>query len=651
MPQHLTSVKSFLPDFFTGIWPAIAGIRPNAPGIHTLSLLTVLGCIALFCNTAAYGAQPQTEARVHVEYFQQEQQPLALVRLELPAGSYAYAHDPKAAVKPAVLALRDDQGRPVPVLYPAGKEIHSPGVNGPVRVYGSGDVLFVPLDVPAGSVVNGDLSFALCTAEHCVFHSIDMRLGIPEGNLPPLSASPWAAAYAAARPGRIAADAAPLPAVSESLPIINLPGSFADGVPTARKNPLQAPDAWQFQPRAFHASLEVDGLSTALIFGLLAGLILNVMPCVLPVLTLKASALLQVCDADQTARAHRLRTHMLLFAAGILSWFWLLALFFGGSGLIWGQLFQHPPVTYGLSALVFTLGLSMLGIFNIPLIDLKAGGTGSPSVQAYFGGFLATLLATPCSGPLLGGVLAWGFSQNAITLGIVFTAVGMGMALPYLLFALLPGLVRFLPRPGPWLAVLERLVGFFLMGLTVYLIFLLPDERRMPALASLPIIALAAWIWGAYCGLGASARRRRILGCLALGLIAAAAFIGLRATEGNAAWDAFTLREFRASLGKTPQVLIFTADWCPNCKVLEHAVLNARQVHIWQKRYGARFMRVDLTRENTPALALLRALGSSSIPFAALFPAGKDSHAPLVLRDMYTTGQFEEALGRSFGKP
>jgi thiol:disulfide interchange protein DsbD len=191
-------------------------------------------------------------------------------------------------------------------------------------------------------------------------------------------------------------------------------------------------------------------------------------------------------------------------------------------------------------------------------------------------------------------------------------------------------------------------VGFFLMGLTVYLICLLPEERRMPALASLPLVALAAWIWGAYCGPNASARRRRMLGGLALSLLAAALCLGLQSTTDNLEWDDFTPQAFRASLGKTPQVLVFTADWCPNCKALEHAVLGARQVRAWRERYGARFIRVDLTRENAPALALLRALGSSSIPFTALFPSGEDAHNPLILRDMYSSGQFEEALQRSF---
>ena len=608
----------------------------------------VICCVAFFGGSAAYGAQLRAEARAHVEYFRHEQKTLALVRLELPAGSYAYAHEPGAPVKPALLRLRDEQQRPVRVLYPAGAAVHSPGVNGPAHVYVDGDVLFVPLDAPAGSVVTGELSFALCTAEQCVFHALDLRLRIPEGTLPELSASRWIAAYAAARPGRIAPDAEAASLAPGALPILSLSGLNAQGRPAMQQSAPQQPEVWRFQPRAFHASLEVGGLASALLFGLLAGLLLNIMPCVLPVLTLKCSALLQVSGADQATRARRLREHMLLFAAGILAWFWISALLLGGSGLIWGQLFQEAALIYGLLALVFTLGLSMLGLCNVPFIDLKAGNTDSPRLQAFFSGFLATLLATPCSGPLLGGALAWAFSRNALALGITFTAMGLGMALPYLFFALRPEAARFLPRPGPWLEVTERLVGFFLMGLTVYLIFLLPEARRMPALASLPLIASAAWIWGAYCGPGASSRRRRILSGLALGLLTAGLFVGLQTESGNAEWEDFSPQAFRATLGKEPLVLVFTADWCPNCKALEHAVLGARQVRAWQKRYNARFMRADLTRENESALALLRALGSSSLPFVALFPVGEASHVPLVLRDMYTSEQFAEALERSF---
>jgi len=619
---------------------------PDAPGIRAGFFLVVVGTLALCGGLTAYGTPPQAEARIHVEYFRQDHTTPALIRLELPAGSHVYAHEPGAAVKPAVLVLRDERGRPAPVLYPAGKEIRSPGVNGPVRAYFSGDTLFVPLDAPAGSVFTGELSLALCTAEHCLFQTSAVRLRVPEGPLPELD-GPRAQAYAAARPGRIVPDAvSPLP-VPESLPILRLSGQAA-GNAASPPAPPYFPEVWNFQPQVFQASLEVGGLVSALVFGLLAGLILNVMPCVLPVLALKAGALLQVSGADRTTRARRLREHMLLFAAGILTWFWLPALLLGGSGLIWGQFFQHAAVTYGLLALVFALGLSMLGVFNLPHIDLKAGGADSPRLQAFFAGFLATLLATPCSGPLLGGVLAWAFSQNAFVLGLVLTAVGTGMALPYLLFALRPELARFLPRPGPWLETLERLVGFFLMGLAVYLIFLLPAERRMPALASLPLIASAAWVWGAYCGPGASARRRRILGGLTLGLFAAAVFLGLQTAAENTPWENFTPQEFRAALGKKNQVLVFTADWCPNCKVLEHAALDAGQVRAWQKRYDARFIRVDLTRENPPALALLRALGSRSIPFAAFFPAGDTARTPVVLRDMYSSDQFAKALEHAF---
>jgi thiol:disulfide interchange protein DsbD len=241
-------------------------------------------------------------------------------------------------------------------------------------------------------------------------------------------------------------------------------------------------------------------------------------------------------------------------------------------------------------------------------------------------------------------VLAWAFTQNAVTLGAVLSAVGVGMALPYLVLALRPGAARFLPRSGPWLEVAERLAGFFLMGLVVYLVGLLPEERRMAALASLPLIALAAWIWGRFRGSGASGSRA-LSGGVALLLLALALGIGTHTRRESVLWETFSPPAFHALLGNKPIFLVFTADWCPNCKALEHTALADARVRALQERHGLIFMRVDLTRENERNLALLRALGGASIPFAALFPAGDDRTRPLVLRDMYSAEQLEEAVG------
>jgi thiol:disulfide interchange protein DsbD len=191
---------------------------------------------------------------------------------------------------------------------------------------------------------------------------------------------------------------------------------------------------------------------------------------------------------------------------------------------------------------------------------------------------------------------------------------------------------------------MERILGFCFMGLAVYLLSLLPEERRIAALAALALLAPAVWIWGRS---GASVRPALFKAATAV-LCALALWIGLREPAPPAHWAAFNSQNFEAALGKKPLLLMFTADWCPNCKLLEHAVYTDERLREMRSRYGLELIRVDLTRENAPGTALLRALGSVSIPFAALFPTGPEASAPLVLRDMYSGTQLDEALARTF---
>ena len=440
-----------------------------------------------------------------------------------------------------------------------------------------------------------------------------------------------------------------------SVPLPGMPDAQAAANATegAVSGSLPGAILWNFAPRYQVPELEVSGLGKALLLGLLAGLLLNLMPCVLPVISLKLSGFVAVAGlGDTDARRAHFREHNLLFAAGIMAWFLLLAFILGGAGLAWGQLFQRPGVVMGLLLVVFGLGLSMFGVFTLPVLDLKAVGAGGSSrAQPFFTGLVATLLATPCSGPLLGGVLGWAFQQPPEIMAFVFTSVGLGMALPYLVLAARPGLVRHFPKPGSWTGTLEHLVGFFLMGTSVYLLTILPDAWLMPALVSLLAAAFAAWVWGRWGGLDASPRRRSTVRLAAPALVAVVVWLSFAPSAPPARWEPFEPATFRALLGREPLIVDFTADWCPNCKLLEQTTLSSGAVSEWARRHGARLIRVDLTEESPEAQALLRALGSSSIPVVALFPKGLLSASPVVLRDLFTTGQMEQALLDAFGKP
>jgi thiol:disulfide interchange protein DsbD len=362
-------------------------------------------------------------------------------------------------------------------------------------------------------------------------------------------------------------------------------------------------------------------------------------------------------------RLRRFREHNLLFAAGVLSWFALLAGAVSLFGLTWGGLFQYAGPVAVLAGLTGLLGVSMLNLCTLPVIDLKFGpprsergaSPSSPRLQSYAAGMTATLLATPCSGPLLGGVLAWSASRPPLTVLLVFLGVGCGMALPYLLFAARPSAVALLPRPGPWLVWLERSVGLFLLATTLWLLVLLPRATAFALAAALLILAAALFVRRTWrhdwrTGRSALAALALILFCgwAALWPLAGWLLDGLAGpdepSELEAVWEPFAAATFAQTLGQKPVLLEFTADWCPNCKALELTTLSPERLNDWKRRYGLRLFRVDMTRSDPGRDALLRALGSISIPLTAVFPAGTNARRPFVLRDLYTPGGLEKVL-------
>ena len=296
--------------------------------------------------------------------------------------------------------------------------------------------------------------------------------------------------------------------------------------------------------------------------------------------------------------------------------------------------------------IVFSMGLSMFDVFHLPVLDLQSHHSSSPRMQAFSTGMFTTLLATPCSGPLLGGVLAWGITKPLPVLMTIFAATGVGMAAPYVVLACYPRLIRFLPRPGAWFSVLERVLGFLLMG-----------TAHLSVLAAAPVIARqnahhpargraprpGSGADGAvYAG---SVTRRMFPGGLRLRRHSAFRLLGLPArTEGNRALVEFSEEDFRASLGKKAMIVEFTADWCPTCKVLERTTLAAPNLLPILDQYSLTAVKVDMTFKNNAHQELLKALNSASIPCWPCSRKGKAPPGPLVLRDIYTTTDLHLAL-------
>ena len=653
--------------------------KPNPLLLRLTPLCITLFILVFSCQAGANTLAARLETALDGDTV------VGALHLTLPKDVHAYAHNPGDAGRPTTLRFSVDGGAPQAVWYPEGavqRDFYDPSAT--IFVYEDEVTLYVLLArADEGKPYTADISMLLCSTRNCMPVNQQVTGAVPRATQS-LEAMPWAAQWRSLKkmpPKFFEGDA------TQALPAFDGPSAVAvpldsqagagqagrsegiarwlesqgetlgqkDGEPAmgmeqAQKALPPMDDFISLTPRYMNESVEISGLGKALLFGILAGLLLNAMPCVLPVLTFKVSGLLMVGGCDKEGLKH-FRRHNICFAAGVMTLFSALALVLGLADLMWGQLYQNQAVLLVMLLLVFLMGLSMLGVFTLPVIDLKAGSnTKNPCLQAYFTGLVSTFLATPCSGPLLGGVLGWAFTQPLMVVVVVFWAVGLGMALPYVLFSIWPVLARILPKPGAWMHVFERVVGFFLMGTALYLLSILPVEKHMQVLSVLLVVALCAWLWGQYCSISAPPLRRRVVGLACLGLLLASFVWVLRPVAPLPQWRDFNPQTFEATLGKKPLLLEFTADWCPNCKFMEATVLTDERLRRLQALYGMELVRVDLTNANAYAVRLLEALGSKSIPLTALFPAGDMSTSPLVLRDVYGSESLEQAMRDAFGQ-
>ena len=369
--------------------------------------------------------------------------------------------------------------------------------------------------------------------------------------------------------------------------------------------------------------------------------LLNIMPCVLPVLAPKLYGLIEQQDISAKER----QSAGLAYTAGILFCFWLLAaaVFATRSALGievgWGFQFQYPPYIAGLATLVFAFGLSLFGVFEIPAfgVDQASNASSKEGPAGYFfTGMFATLVATPCTAPFMGTALAFAFGAPGYMLVLVFTLIGLGLASPFLLIAFVPTLYRFLPRPGAWMEGFKQFLGFTLVATTIWLVGVLSSQigpdRSNSFLAFLMFVALGCWVFGRWGGLGASGMQQ--LKAFAAGLVIAIGggwwFLDLEMAEASQCddggvvevldfehevpWQAFSEERVAALAGK-PIFIDFTADWCLTCKANEKAVINTSPVRTAMKEYGVVPLMADWTRRDPVITEWLQRHGKAGVPF------------------------------------
>lgn len=624
---------------------AVAALQPPAA--------PEVGIVASIHTTGEYAGADGAGALTTATFSAEDRQLVAALRLTPPDGLKLYSHDPGPTGKPTVLTVTTPAG-PATLRYPPGTPVPDPfQPDVLVGTYPPGTHIFAVLPADyAGGPLSIVLDGLLCSATSCIpvnQPATHTPVGPPWPPLPQALVSELATTLQTT-PTLRAPSSPPAPLAKTAAP------PHSDGPPLGLP-PLS--------PQYFAPGLEVQGLGRAMVLAVLAGLILNVMPCVLPVVMLKlrgfaAAGTMAGASADQSTRNSALRQYAVWFALGILTWFAALALLFAQVTIGWGEIFQEPWLVVALCALLFALGLSLLHVFTLPIIDVAGPATGpaadgdahsgaqSKRMSSFTSGLLATLLATPCSGPFLGGVLAWALPQPPMVTAAVLLSVGFGMALPYVVLALAPGLLRHFVLPPRIGMAVELIAAFFLFGTVIYLLGVLPHAYVQPALIALLITAVGAWMWGNLTGPQHDWPRRYATRAVAGLLVVTTVWWAGSPRLLTAHWRDYQPEHFASQLGDTRFLVDFTAEWCVSCKALDHTVLTPENLTRWQGEYDLTFVRVDLTEHNTASEAFLRALGSHSIPTVALFATGGEARTPLVLRDLFTTGQLEDAMRATF---
>jgi thiol:disulfide interchange protein/DsbC/DsbD-like thiol-disulfide interchange protein len=432
------------------------------------------------------------------------------------------------------------------------------------------------------------------------------------------------------------------------------------------------------------------GIGLALVFAFLGGLILNLMPCVFPILGIKVLGFVGHAEEGRGGAARQGGA----FAAGVLASFWvlgglLLVLRAAGESVGWGFQLQSPPFVGAMALLFFLLALALLGAFEIGVSLTRLGmfgngkipstyrtepeagkvpapkpGSRNRAAQSFGTGILATVVATPCTAPFMGAALGWALIRPPVETMLVFTALGAGMAAPYVALSLSPGLLERLPPPGRWMETLKQILAFPLLATVVWLAWVFGLQTGVGGvaglLAALLLAGLAAWVAGRWAGLAARPGRRHVARAVAVAIGIGALFVlvrasgatpggpGLAAVSGAGAegpggwrpWSPAAVAEARAS--GEPLLLDFTAAWCLSCQVNERVVLNTAAIREAFRAHGVTLLKADWTRRDPAITAALAELGRSSVPVYALYPRGGGD--PVLLPSVLTREIVLDAL-------
>lgn len=402
-------------------------------------------------------------------------------------------------------------------------------------------------------------------------------------------------------------------------------------------------------------------LGYALLFAFLGGIVLNLMPCVFPILSMKALSLVQASGSDRRSA----REGGYLYTAGILVAFAavgaaLLALRSAGQQVGWGFQMQSATVNLTLALLMLAIALNLLGVFEF---GAKWAGVGEGLTgggerkRAFSTGLLAVVVATPCTAPFMAGALGYALVQPAAVALGVFLLLGLGLAFPYLLLSCLPALGKLLPRPGPWMRTFRSVLAFPMFATAVWLFWIIGNQLGADAMAVglLAALAFGFGLWAYGCAWGTT--RPWLWRAVAIAGLAATVALGWKmpdykssgdaaaGTLGDLAVEPFAPERVSTYLGaKQPLFLYFTADWCVSCKVNERVALASAAVGEAFRSRGIKVMAGDWTNEDPLITAWLRRYGRVGVPLYLYYPSGSSLDGAAVLPQILVPSAVIDAI-------
>lgn len=438
-----------------------------------------------------------------------------------------------------------------------------------------------------------------------------------------------------------------------------------DGFDSRNAWDLSSPPSESANRSASAQTVASRGLASFLFFGFLGGFILNLMPCVLPVISLKIFGFIQHAGSDR----RRILMSGLAFVAGIFVWFIALAVLLiaikrAGGEIGWAVQFTNPYFVLGMSVIVLVFALNLFGVFEITLPQTANRGVMSwTSGEGHLGSFLqgvfATILGTSCTAPVLGTAVGFALTQSNAVILLMFAAIAAGMSAPYLLLSAQPAWVKLLPKPGAWMERVKQLMGFPMLATLVFLLYVLGQQRGPDAvtwaLCFLLVVGLVCWMKGAFILPTSSTPSRILVLLLMLVLVLGSGHYFIRekfsqtrlasaseATTGD--WQSFTPEKLDAALKENRAVFIdFTAAWCITCKFNEGTVLESSAVREAFARRNIVKFKADWTNADPAITKMLQQFGRPGVPLYVLYPGGKSAE-PIVLPELLTKNIVLEKL-------